>query len=266
MVSTNAATLSGSAVIVTRPGARGRELVSELSELGARAMLAEVLIIELLPKRPELREVISQLEQSTLLVFVSIHAVSAFAEAMSATDRALPAGIQCAAIGAATASALQHHGMQVDFVPSEEMNSEALLKMFDQTCFAKRPVVIFRGQKGRELLANSFSEWGATVIEIECYRRQYKPRDLAEQIAALEAGERRAVICTSVDLLEALLQSLSLPQQQVVFRSDLIVFSERIAAAARKLGFHSQFVVAPTTNNEGLIRGLMSIHANSRYS
>ena len=257
------APLAGSAVVVTRPGERGRELVSELKRLGANAIHAEVMTIDLQPSNPAMHDALTHLDQSSLLVFVSRHAAQAFGEGMLLIGQTMPSTTRVAAIGSATAYALQQYGIGVDFVPTENMTSEGLLENLDLTDVNGNQITIFRGQRGRELLSASFRQQGAKVLEIACYQRCRKIIDLNHEIAALESSESKAIVCTSVELVEAFLGPLSESQKMIACRSDLVVFSQRIAEAARNAGFSSQIVIAQSTDNAGLINGLLSIHANS---
>ncbi len=254
--------LKNSIVLVTRPGSRGAELVSQLSAVGAETHSANILEIQLQADSAEMRSALSEIQTSTILVFVSVHAVNALEQALILNRQTLPAGVRIAAVGEATAGALKKLDMAVAFSPLEEMNSEGLIACFKDISLSNQKVILFRGQTGRTLLSETFRERGATVIEIESYSRRYQQQDFGPVLSGFTADKQRTVIVTSVELLEGLVQCLSNQEQKTrLFSSDLVVLSQRIADAAIATGFAGQVVVARETSNAGLLKAALSLRS-----
>src|SRR5665213_3356897 len=58
-------------------------------------------------------------------------------------------------------------------------------------------VVIFRGDRGRELLGDSLLKRGAVLAYVECYRRVKPSTDLAPLLKAWAAGKMDAITISS---------------------------------------------------------------------
>jgi len=259
--------LQNATVLVTRPGGKGTELVEQLSTLGAEARVANILEIQLQAESAEMRAVLSEIFPSTILVFVSIHAVRAFEQTMTLTGQTLPTGVRIAAIGETTAKALKALGVEVAFSPKEQMNSEGLIASFKGVSLSNQKVILFRGQTGRTLLSDTFRDRGALVIEIEAYLRRYLKPDLGSLLSNFSAEKQRTIILTSVELLHGLIEcAVDQEQRANLLSSDLVVFSQRIADAAVASGFVGRVVIAPETSNSGLVKATLSLGYGDRDS
>ncbi|HEY9016953.1 uroporphyrinogen-III synthase [Thiomicrospira sp.] len=186
-------------------------------------------------------------------VFVSRNAVSYFAQQMPS----LPASFQASlvAVGDATAQAIEQQGWPNLAPLPSTFDSEGMLNL---AVFAKPNglrVAIVRGDGGREHLAQSLIEQGAQVEFFEVYQRQAAP--FCQSIWPIfKQAEAPVILFTSVSSLEAFCQSLSAqnPADQAwCFRQTLIVFSERIQNAARKLGFSGSILVTPTSSDAAIV-------------
>ena len=107
-----------------------------------------------------------------MLVFVSTNAVQ---YAFPLLPDQLPLDIGVAAIGQATANALDAVGLPATLVP-ERMDSEGLLALPELADLRGRHVIVLRGNGGRELLADTLVERGATLQQVEVYRRRLPAR------------------------------------------------------------------------------------------
>ncbi|MDY0136029.1 MAG: uroporphyrinogen-III synthase [Thiomicrospira sp.] len=192
-----------------------------------------------------------------VVVFVSRNAVQGLAQLAPRWS-----GQQLVAVGAATAQALDELNWPNRQPLPPSFDSEGMLQL---AVFAKVPhlrVLIVRGDGGRELLADSLRQAGARVSVCEVYRRQVAP--FCQQAwAAFRVARHPVLLFTSQTSLAAFLSALPPNQQAWCLSLPLIVFSERIAHAARERGFSGEMLVTPTSSDEAIISSLTKL-ANRR--
>lgn len=238
-------------VLVTRPAAQAAGFVARLHELGAGSLLFPALAI-LPPAHPEaLRAVLNNLASYDLAIFIS----PAAAEWGLAAAGDWPVGVRIAAVGQGTGRALSARGIAPILTPEEGADSEHLLALPELAQTAGKRMVIFRGEGGRELLADTLRARGAQVDYAECYRRGRPEADPAPVLAALAEGRIQAVTAFSGETLDNLLALLGPACPPALLSLPLFIPHARIAEHARMLGFRA---IRPTGPGEsGLIAGLV---------
>jgi uroporphyrinogen-III synthase len=175
---------------VTRPAAQAEPFCAMLAAAGARVSRFPVIEIQGPNDPGRLGAVLDALSDFDIAVFVSANAVQRVLPAALARG-AWPAQLRVAAIGARTALELQDHGRAADIVPGSRFDSEALLQEPALQDLTGRKVVIFRGDGGREHLAETLQERGAEVTYAEAYRRAIPDLDPEPLEAQLKAGRHR---------------------------------------------------------------------------
>lgn len=163
--------LFGRRVVVTRARAQAGELSVRLEGLGAE--VREFPTIEV--RSPEdygpLDSAIADLDSFDWLVFTSVNGVDAFLERLRRHRldlRAVPREARVAAIGPATAEALEKAGLRVDVVP-EEFRAEALIAAIKGPSLSGKRVLIPRAKVAREVLPEKLREAGADVVVPAAY-------------------------------------------------------------------------------------------------
>lgn len=191
-------------------------------------------------------------------VFVSRNAVEHFAQQLPSKSITFNAAL--VAVGEATAQAIQQQAWPNLAPLPHTFDSEGMLSL---AVFAQPKglrVAIVRGDGGREHLAQALIEQGAQVEFLEVYQRQAAPfcQTAWQQ---LKQAKTPVLLFTSVSSLDAFMESLSVqnPHDQAwCFRQTLIVFSERIQNAARKMGFSGPILVTPTSSDAAIVQTLQS--------
>jgi uroporphyrinogen-III synthase len=176
--------LMGVNVLVTRPISQAQELARSIEARGGNAVFFPV--IEIMPRdAADIAADAASLQEPDLVVFVSRNAV----------QYGLPyvANGQIAAVGPATAAALEDAGCEVDIRPVAGFDSEHLLAEPDLIEVAGKVVRIIRGNGGRELLADTLRERGAQVEYLPVYART-TPAYSDTQLADLESRWRASGI------------------------------------------------------------------------
>lgn len=144
---------------------------------------------------------------------------------------------QIAAIGQATAKALENNGISVDLLPETGFDSEALLSTAQMQQINNQSVLIVRGQAGRDELAKILCSRAAKVHYWEVYQRVLPETNNAQVIDLLENGKLTAIISTSCESLQNLVTMLGVDYAKKLLPITLIVISERIRETAKKMGF-----------------------------
>jgi uroporphyrinogen-III synthase len=243
-------------VLVTRPAVQAAAFVTRLRALGATPLSFPALAI-LPPSHPKaLQAVLAGLERYDLAIFISPSAVEWGLDAVGPW----PGHVAVAAVGQGTAAALASRGLVAAATPADGADSEHLLALPVFADMTGRRVLIFRGEGGRELLADTLRARGAAVDYAECYRRGLPAADPAPLLAALAGGEIQAVSVFSGETLDNLLSLLG-KAAPALFPLPLFAPHARIAAHARELGFAT--AVATPPGESGLIAGLVEYFSHA---
>jgi uroporphyrinogen-III synthase len=216
--------LAGSAVLITRPKHQAGELVDAVEAAGGEAIVFPVLRIEGRDRR-EIETDAQGLPAADIVIFTSRNAVE--------HGFGLHAGgpSRIAAIGPATARAIETAGGKVDIAPGSGFDSENLLQSPQLQDVAGRNVRIVRADTGRELLADTLKERGARVDYLAVYRRlPAKPsRDELQRLKACwRRGDIRAVVVMSVESFEHLNALLPADLRDSLRGTPLVTPSRRV--------------------------------------
>ncbi|MGQ0429291.1 MAG: uroporphyrinogen-III synthase [Gammaproteobacteria bacterium] len=249
------ARLTGIGVLVTRPEHQAEHLCKLIEAEGGAAVRYPALAIRPRPDRAAVRAAIGPADRYDVIIFVSANAVRYGADLLGA-QRDLP----IAAIGPATAAALNAAGFRVSLMPAEGMDSEALLALPKFQHMSGQRALIVRGSGGRELLAETLTSRGATVQYAEVYMRE-PARPAAELQAEIETlwrqGGLKVYVATSVQALEALVGIVTPRCRELMDSTALVTGSPRVAEAATRLGLGSPVVLADSPDDVSLTGALI---------
>ena len=225
--------LNGGWVLVTRPAAQADTLCQLIALHGGKALRFPTLEIQPLEVGDELIETALQRDW---LVFTSTNAVDFALRALSGKMAKLQT-LQLAAVGNATASALQQAGLKVACVPATEFSSEGLLAQPAMHQVTGRKITIVRGLGGREKLAQTLRSRGAEVDYLEVYHRSRPEIDNSLLTQHLHDGSLQVSTITSGEALQNLLAMLDKASVTLLRKVPLVVVSERLEQLALQLGF-----------------------------
>jgi uroporphyrinogen-III synthase len=165
-----------------------------------------------------------------------------------------------AAVGQATAAALNAAGYRVSLMPSEGADSEALLAMPQLAHMSGQRVLIVRGTGGRDLLFEAMTARGAQVQHAEVYTREPARPDPGRQ-AEIERlwlqGGIAAYTATSVELLEALVGIVTPRCRGLMDSTALVTGARRVADATARLGLGSPVILADSPEDQALVGALV---------
>lgn len=255
------APLAGRGIVVTRPARQAERLAALIRAAGGEAIVYPVIEIREVDDAQRLNDLIDRLDAFDLAVFVSPNAAQQALRVIRAR-RALPAGLVIAAVGPGTARELAGLGIAGVASPAGRGDSESLLALPLLADPRGKRVAVFRGEGGRELLAEELTARGAVVEYATCYRRVRPDTDPAPLIDAWAGGRLHAVTVTSSEGLRNLCAMLGAAGRALLAQTPVFVPHPRIAETARDLGMAS-VTVAGKPGDDGLVAA-MAAHFSAR--
>jgi uroporphyrinogen-III synthase len=253
--------LHGIGVLVTRPRQQAAGLCRLLEAQGARVERFAAIEIEPIDGGREWAARGGGVDRFGLIIFTSANAVR-YGAALLEQRRDLP----LAAIGPATARALNQAGYRVSVQSIEGADSESLLRHPKLNAVAGERVLLVKGRQGRELLEQELVRRGADLHVAEVYRREC-PRPGEAEMRALEARfaarEIHAVTATSVEIAANLL-ALATPKLRRAFDSvHWVVPSARVAESLRESGVQGPALLARSAEDQDLVSVLIDWRAHA---
>jgi uroporphyrinogen-III synthase len=250
--------LHGVGVLVTRPEQQAMPLCRLLEIQGASTLRFPAVDIRPIGNRRETSAQLGDLAQFDVIIFTSANAVR-FGASLLDQQRELT----LAAIGPATARALNHAGYRVSVQPPPPRgtsDSEGLLRHPRLEHAAGRRILIIKGSGGRPFLAEELARRGAHVAAADVYQRvptAPSAADLASLLASFTAGAVQVITATSLEIGGNLL-GLATPALRREFeRAHWLVPGERIAAGLRGLGLSSPLLQAESAEDQDLVAALI---------
>lgn len=248
--------LQGVGVLVTRPEHQADNLCQLLESHSARCIRFPALAIGAPTDNSSLNHIIQHLDDYDLAIFISPNAVEKAITAIT-NLRELPETLHLAAVGRASAKALDKAGYAPDIFPKTRFNSEALLEMPQLQNVAGKRIVIFRGEGGRELLAETLKQRGAEVDYADCYRRVKPDTSTSKLMKHWARGEISIITVTSNEGLRNLFDLVGQLGRKWLLDTPLVVISERGSEEAQSLGFRNRIIVANNASDEDITQAVI---------
>jgi len=248
--------LSACSVLVTRPQEQAESLCRMIEAAGGHAIRFPVIAIMPAKDIAAIQQVIQRLSDFDLAIFISANAVRF---TMQQFPQPWPPDLKFAAIGKATASALAEQGISVDISPEAVFNSESLLSMPSMQDLVGKKIILFKGEGGRQLLADTLVQRGAIVCEANVYCRAMPDVDSDPLIHAWSKGKVNVVTVTSQEGLYNLDDMLGEKGRVLLQQTPLVVISERMLEVTRELGIQSPVIVAKHASDEAIVAALIEL-------
>ena len=249
--------LDGVTIVVTRPAAQASRFLELARADGAACIPYPTLQIDRIALDDATRARLRS-RAWEWAIFTSTNAVESALEQCPT-----PLAARHAAVGRATARALEQHGIKVDACPASA-SSEGLLELPEFAVLADLGVLLVKGRGGRELLRDALRARGADVLELEVYRRSVTAPTAAAAARlhdALTTPVRLVVLVTSVEVVQSLLENVANDDQARLRSGTLLVPGPRVAAASVRLGWTGPVVTAATAEDETMLAALRRLAA-----
>lgn len=240
-------------VIVTRPAAQAASWVQALQQHGIAATALPLIGIAPPLDTAAVTSAWQRLADVRCTMFVSANAVEHFF-ALRPPGIDWPAGTQAASPGPGTTRALQEAGIALSQIvepapDSAQFDSEALWQRLRAQDWRGATVCVVRGDGGRDWLADTWREHGATVRFVAAYRRSAPTWDaaaLSVLSAALAQPDEHLWFFSSSESIDHLIDRLSGAGSTLPPRARALATHPRIARRARQAGFATVDACLPT--------------------
>ena len=248
------AALAGFRVLVTRPAHQADFFCHSVEQSGGIAIRFPT--IEICPTEapPPILHSPDKLDGFEYAIFISSNAVDQTFKRLD--KKKLPDSLKCVAIGNKTALALKQHDQPVATAPKTGYTSEALLALPEMQSMQNKNVIIFRGEGGRELLAETLRERGASVTYAEVYRRCLPAYSNAQIKIFVKEGAVSVITITSAESLNNLAILFSRINENHLRGLPLILGSSRMLETVQKIGFKHPPMVADNPSDEAMLQAL----------
>jgi uroporphyrinogen-III synthase len=188
--------LTGWRVLVSRAKKQAGALSDELRTHGADVL--EIPFIEIRPPRSfrQLNESLRLLSEYDWLILTSVNGVHAFferLEKLGLKKREL-LHLKIAAIGPATKSAIEKHGLRVTITPKEYV-AESVVDALRDRVRGKR-VLLCRAKIARDVIPKELRKLGAYVDVVEAYETVIPKNSQTRLRAALRSAKKRPHVIT----------------------------------------------------------------------
>ena len=248
------ALLEGFGVLVTRPEHQAEELSTAIEDSGGEAIRFPVITIEPFDSI-DVTRCLETLPIADITIYISTNAVIYGLPYTHDDDAAI------AAIGPGTKSAIEAAGKQLDIFPAQGYDSEHLLAEAGLQDVAGKNVRIIRGDGGRELLADTLRERGATIDYLEVYRRLtrvYSPSLLTGLEHRWRDDQINCVVAMSVDSLHRLLEILPIGCRELLVKTPLVTPSARVLQSASDRIPETTVALAESPMTDDMVQALIA--------
>jgi uroporphyrinogen-III synthase len=213
--------LAGRRVAVTRAATQAGDLLALLRDRGAEPLACPAIAIEPPESYAQLDTALRALGRYQWAAFTSANAVTAVADRLTVLGAQMPATVQLAAVGVATARALTGRLRAPDFVP-RTARAEALGLEMDNV--AGQRVLFPRGDLADDTLPSTLRARGAVVDEVVAYRT-VAGAGAAELARLVRDGDVDAILFMSASSVRHLLATLTLQTgaQPLARRSPAVI-------------------------------------------
>lgn len=248
--------LEGAGVLVTRPAAQADGLCNLIEAAGGVAHRFPVLEIGA-PGEPEnLRTAVGKLDTFDCAIFISANAVQRALDVLL-EEQPWPRGVHIAVIGRRSAQELEHYGLAADYCPATRFDSEGLLALPALQNVSGQRFVIFRGDGGREYLAETLRQRGASVDYVEAYSRLRPDSDVTPLLKQWRSGAIDIVVLNSAESLRNLWDMLGNEGRPLLKQTPVLVVSERMLPLMESLGLTAAPLIAANATDDSVMTALL---------
>ncbi|MDY6917287.1 MAG: uroporphyrinogen-III C-methyltransferase [Chloroflexota bacterium] len=246
--------LFGKRVLVTRSRSQASAFSSLLAERGADPVELPVIETNDVTDPTALDRAVSGLSGYQWVLFTSANGVQAFWKRLRALnmDARSFRDVRIAAIGPATAMALEARGLRADLLPTEH-TSEAMAAELATVGIAGDRILLPRSDIAPRDLTDRLVELGAEPVEVSAYLTQPATSASSGRDMLLE-GKIDIVAFTSASTVANLLKALG-NERCALDRAIIACIGPRTAEAAEKAGLTVE-VIAPEHTVPGLVKAI----------
>lgn len=227
-------------IIVTRPSPSGEALCGELEANNFFSVHCPLISFEAEEAYSE-HIGFETLERTSVWIFISRQAVDYCFQPFSGDTKQRLHEVShkkhIIAVGDATADSLQQLGFEPR-IPNTP-DSEGIIELIEHDGLTQDTVALIRGNKGRGLLEDYFSNEQLTSMPV------YQRVETGNTLPAL--SKKSAIVVTSGQLLQLVAQQISAHSMTSV---SIIAGSQRVSEMAQHIGFTNCYTAKNASNSE----------------
>ncbi len=238
--------LAGKTVLVTRAREQASTLSALLRSFGAKVVEFPAIRIAPADDYTDLDRALAEAARYTWACFTSVNAVEAVDGRLRAIGPSWEAlrGVRIAAIGPATARALQARGISVDYVPEQFLAEQIAAGLPDAEGAA---ILLARADIADTRLVDGLQARGAVVDQFVAYRTLVADEDAAPLRQRLAAGEIDVVTFASSSTVRNLCQALGEDAASLLAGTVIACIGPVTAGTAREFGIEPAVVAGEHT-------------------
>jgi len=270
--------MSTKTIVITRPSGQARQLIEVLTQAIEKSGVAkrtfpEILSLPLLTIVPKdnlalADHIASALKDADLAIFISPNAIESVMRLLERdwqdfSKKIIPIGV----MGGSSKLALQNHGIGLEETPTpivipknnEHWDSEGLWQELQglKWDWSNKKIVIFKGEGGRDWLADTLKKAGATIETISTYTRIPLDVDNPAWQAIGEMDFSKSLwLLTSSEAVRYLGDIAKDQFAQTLGSASALCPHHNIADAAELIGFGEVFTTEP--GDEALIKATLA--------
>jgi len=246
------ASLAGLNIAITRPVEQAKKLAELIKNVGGTPILFPLIKITPLDDYALFDRTLSEIAQYDWAIFISSNAVQNSMPRL--VKCGIPKNLKFAAIGPITAKELGNFGAKNVLSPKDKFDSEALLDLPEMQSIQDKKIMIFRGVGGREILAKSLKQRGATVTFAECYQRTNPQKDCKTLTQLWTDKKLHGIVVTSSEAMRHLVDLAT--NEDWLKETPIFVNHVRVAELPLSIGL--QVHIAETAGDEAMLKILIS--------
>ena len=247
-------------ILLTRPVQQSLENQQEFEALGARCFV--VPLLEILPRDDLDLSVIEDAFDADIVVFSSPNAVKMLIGIGGLSVLQSFSG-KMVVPGRGTASELEKWGVTGVVFPLTNESSEGMLNLPVLKDVNDRRIVVFRGQSGRELLAETLVSRGADICYIPVYIRQTCQNIDIVKIEEWLKQKIPILLITSEAALNAMYSQFTDTLMKLVSMQTVFVFGLRLKALCEKKHWCGKIIVIDQPGGAGMVNAINSHYLTS---
>lgn len=233
--------LLGRTIVVTRAREQASGMVQLLEDMGANVIQFPLIKIEPLADYSILNEAITKLEEYHWIIFTSANGVKFFWQKLKERQkdsRALGKA-KIAAIGPATAKALQEKGIDPDFIPESYVAESILEGLLAKEKLDKKRILIPRAVEARTVLPEALTKAGAIVDVAPAYLTIPAQAGKDKILSLLSEGAIDCITFGSSSTVRNFFDMIPVPELEKVRKPILATIGPVTTATLNQFGLES---------------------------
>ena len=255
--------LKGKTILVTRQREQSQELVEEIRQSGAKAVVIPMIRILDPESWAACDNAIAELPDYTGIIFTSGNAVERFLQRCEVKGVFSPAftPLEVYAVGERTQELLKEYGVQVTFTP-EQYSSASLQARFRRENAGGKRFLFPKGDLAKEELTKHLRSLGALVEEVDVYRNSPPTAETLQEVSARFLHREFDVVTFASPSAVKHFHGAVIPDLFDLIRNHtkLAVIGSTTRYAAEQLGYTVD-IEAKVSTSKGLVEAIVQYYS-----